>query len=187
MPITYPRIITGRDVRLAVQDTLRRGVRTFLDEVGSDTGRIAGALPVFRSYVSSFDTDKFEEDQVPACVIVAPGLIGSPTHRGSGQHEATWSVAVASVVSGQDRENTFELVELYAAATRAVLIHERSLGGVAVSTDWLNERYDELDFDDVRTIAAGIVQFAVTVETAIDDHGPLTDILVADATTQGIE
>lgn len=177
MPPAYSPIVSGKIVRTAVRNTLQANSRTFLDLIGVADGRQAGDLPDFRSYVSAFDTDKFEEDQVPACIIVAPGLIGAPVRRGSGKYEATWSVAAAAVVSGQDRENTFELVELYAAAIRAVIIHERSLGGFAESTEWLNERYDELTFDDVRTIAAGIVQFAVTVETVVEEIDPYDTVL----------
>lgn len=176
-------IVTGKHVRLAVRDTIQRVERTYLDALATADGRPAGALPSFRSYVSAFDTDKFEEDQIPACVIVAPGLIEEPVRRGSGEYEATWSLAAAAVVSGQDRENTFELVELYAAALRAILVNERSLGGFASGTEWLNERYDELDFDDARTIAAGVVQFVVTVETVIDDLGPTSQALTVEAPT----
>lgn len=164
-------ITSGKTVRLAVRDTIRTNLRGYLDAVAVQDGRAAGALPEFRSYVSSFDTDKFQEDQLPTCVIVAPGMAEAPVRRGSGKYEATWAVAVAAVVSGQNRENTFELVELYAAAIRAVLVNGKSLGGIATATEWLDERYDELAFEDLRTIAAGIVHFAVTLEVVISDLG----------------
>ncbi|MCA1782241.1 MAG: hypothetical protein LC679_08735, partial [Intrasporangiaceae bacterium] len=145
--------------------TLKTWMPTYLALVSEHDGRSV-PLPGFRSYVSSLDTDKFSEDQTPSCVVVAPGTFDEPVRRGDNSYDIQWSVGVGVVVSGQTVENTFELCELYTAAVRLCLLQQASLGGVASGTDWLNERYDELLVEDLRTIAAGVVQFVVTVETA---------------------
>ena len=160
-------VVTGADVRSAARATIQLWSPDYLAEISERSGRERGALPRFRSYVSALDLDKFDEDQVPACVIVAPGLISQPRKHGA-QWEASWALSVGCVVSGQNRENTFELTELYAAAIRTMVLQHPSLSGVASGIDWLGERYDELTTDDLRTIAAGIVQFSVTVETVAD-------------------
>lgn len=135
---------------------------------------------------------------MPSCIIVAPGLLGEPVKRG-GLSIATWGVSVGCVVSGQDRENTFDLSELYAAAVRGCVVQHSSLGGFATATDWIGERYDDIPNDMLRTLAAGTVQFAVEVQGAImpgegpdeplvdpiPDPGPRATFAEADATTEG--
>ena len=109
---------------------------------------------------------------MPCCVIVAPGLLQEPERRG-GNTIATWAVSVGCVVSGQDRENTFDLAEMYAAAVRAAVVQNPSLGGFATATDWIGERYDDIPNEMLRTLAAGSVQFAVQVYNAITpSEGP---------------
>ena len=177
-------LVSGREVRAAVEQTVKTWVRDYLGEVARTSGRGSEDLRPFRSYVSALDLDKFSSDQLPACVIVAPGLLTEPELR-KDAYNAVWGVGVGVVVAGQDRENTFELVELYTAAVRALLVHHPSLGGFAEGLDWVGERYDELSSDDIRTIGAGTVQLAVDVTgaqsrfggntTPTDPAGPVTD------------
>lgn len=155
-------LLTGKDVRDALESTIKTWVRDYVGEVARLSGRSSEDLKPFRSYVSSLDLDKFQSDQLPCCVIVAPGLLTQPELR-RGAYNARWGVAVGVVVSGQDRENTFDLVELYTAAVRSLLIHHPSLGGFAEGLEWIGERYDELRSEDLRTIGAGTVQLAVDV------------------------
>jgi len=42
------------------------------------------------------------------------------------------------------------------------------MGGFANGCDWMDESYDELDFDDSRTIAAGMISLGVEVADVID-------------------
>lgn len=169
----YGTIITGKHVRAAVEATLKRWMPDYIGEVARRNGKAAGDLPNFRSYSSVLEPDKFTEDQLPSCVIVAPGLFGEPHRRGTGRYEADWSVGVGAVVRGKDRASTFDLTEYYAAAVRAILVQHPSLGGFAQHTDWLGERYDELSTQDLRTIAFAVVQFSVTVEGVVDtSQGP---------------
>lgn len=193
-------IVTGKQVRRAMRDHLQLWFPTYLAEIARGDGRDASTLPVFRSWVSALDMPdgKFEEHQMPSCVIVAPGLLLEPEKRG-GLTIATWAVSVGCVVSGQDRENTFDLAELYAGAVRAAVVQHQTLGGFATATDWLGERYDDIPNDMLRTLAAGSVQFAVEVQGAvmpgegpdaplldpIPDPGPRATFGEADATTEG--
>lgn len=166
-------IVTGQHVRAAVEATIKLWAPDYLAEVGERSGRERCDLPGFRSYVSAVDLDRFAEDQLPSCCIVAPGLASAPEKRGqNGAYMAEWSVGVGAVVMGPDRETTYELVELYAAAIRALILHHPSLGEFAAGVRWVDERYDDLPFEDSRTIAAGVVQFNVGVETAVDSYGP---------------
>jgi hypothetical protein len=167
----FQRIVTGRMVEAAVRDHCQRWSPDYVAEVSEQSGRDRCDLPTFRSYLPALDLDKFEEDQVPACVIVAPGTMRPPAKRGHLWY-VTWQLSIGCVVSGQDRDNTFELVPLYAAAVRALMVQHPSLGVDWVDgVSWLGERYDELDTDDSRTIAAASVTFAIDVPSAVDSRG----------------
>lgn len=168
-------ITTGKMVRTALEATIKTWVPTYLAEISRQSGRLPTDLPVFRSYVPAIDFDRFAEDQTPTCVIVAPGTYNEPRKQSNGAYTARWAVGVGCVLVGQDRENTFELTELYAAAVRTLILQQASLGGLSDGVDWVSERYDELSVDDQRTIAAGIIQFIVDVEDVSSRHvGPVT-------------
>lgn len=193
-------IVTGKQVRTAMRNHLRTWMPTYLPEIGREDGRSGDALPQFRSWVSALDLPegKFTEDQMPSCVIVAPGMTEEPVKQGQ-IFICRWAVSVGVCVSGQDRENTFDLSELYAAAVRAAVLQHSSLGGFASGIDWLGERYDDIPNSMLRTLAAGTVQFSVEVQGAlmpgegpdsplaqpIPDPGPRATFDAADSTTEG--
>lgn len=164
----FGKITTGKAVRSAMKAHLELWFPTYLAEVARIEGQNPATMPVFRSFVSALDMPdgKYEEYQMPCCVIVAPGLLREPERHG-GNMIATWAVSVGCVVSGQNRENTLTLSEMYAAAVRGAVVQNPSLGGFATATDWLGERYDDIPNDMLRTLAAGSVQFAVEVYSAI--------------------
>lgn len=175
MTSVYGEIITGTSVRRAAEATIRRWFPGYLAEVARQTGWDGPALPSFRSYVTSTDVDRMVEDQLPSCIIVAPGLADAPIRHGDGKYSAMWIVNMGVAVSGQDRENTMELAEMYAAALRTIMLQRRSLGGFAQGVEWVGEGFDELDRDDVRTLCVGYVQFLVDVAGIVDIYQGPTD------------
>lgn len=165
-------IVTGADVQRAMADTVKLWSPDYLAEVGEQSGRGRGELPGFRSYVTLVDLAKYNEDQIPTCVVVAPGT--ATVERRSRSYVVEWLCGVGCVVSGQNSENTYELGALYVAAVRALVVQHKSLGGFAEDVSWTGERYDELDANDARTITAGVAQFSVFVASAIDPTLGLT-------------
>lgn len=197
----FGRIVTGKVVRTAMTNHLKNWSPTYLAEVARAEGQDPATLPGFKSWVSAIELDegKFEEHQMPSCVVVAPGILNEPEKRG-GVYIARWAVSVGCVVAGQDRESTFTLAEMYTAAVRAAVVQNPSLGGFATATDWLGERYDDVPNDMLRTLAAGSVQFSVEVQGAVTlnggpdaplvdplpDPGPRATFVDVDVTTQGV-
>jgi hypothetical protein len=138
-------------------------------------------LDTFKSYETVFDLTKYNEDIIPACVVVAPGLLTQPTREKHG-YRARWGVGIGCVVAGKDRDNTYSLATLYTAAVRSLVVQNSSLGGFADGTEWISERYDNLDTSDLRTIAAGIIQLGIDVVAVVNPRAglgePLVDITV---------
>lgn len=171
-PDVFGPIITGKDVREAVVVMIKRWEPTYRALIND---RYDKALPAFRSYVAAVDLDKMVEDQVPSCVVVAPGLMDVPERHARDGYVARWAVGVGVVVSGLSRENTLELAELYAAIVRSIILQQYDESGIINATYWVGERYDELDTTNARTLAAGVVQFGMDVESVVNPiFGPAT-------------
>lgn len=174
MPVDYGSIIEGAQVEQAVIDTLRLWFPTYLAEFERRHSFAAGSLPLPRSYTTRNEFDKWEDEQIPAVIVVSPGLNGRPTRQGDGSYLASWIVGVGIVVVGVDPGNSNMLAKLYAACARLIMIQQRSLGGFARGVSWLDESYDDVPSEATRTLVAGQVIFSVEVSEVLDSfRGPV--------------
>jgi hypothetical protein len=148
---------------------------TYLAEMERQTGRNPQTLPHIRGWALHSEFEALPgEEQLPLCVVVSPGLVDEPTKDGAGAYRTKWGLAVAVVVSANTPEASRTLVGLYAAAARGSLLQRRSLGGVARGVEWLDERYDDLDINDERSLAAARLVFAVDVGDVVSvKEGPV--------------
>lgn len=171
---TYGRIITGADVETAAEATIKIWQADYLAEVASQSGLTRGVLPQFRSFPRLLDVSKWGEDQTPSCVISAPGTLQSPTVM-QRKVNVRWALGIGCIVSAKDMPSTLRLAQLYTAAVRALILQHPSLGGFSDGIAFISERYDELDANDSRSIASGVVQFGVDVLGITDvSQGPST-------------
>lgn len=170
MASIYGQIVTGAHVERAARAHLRRWSDDYLAEVADQYGWARGELAPFRSYVAGIDLDAFAEDQTPTAVTVVPNTLTVPERQADGTYRVTYPLTVGIVVSGQSRDNTFELGWLYVGAVRSLFLQQRSIGGEdwVDGVSWLGESVDELDSDDARSLIMGAASFAVTVHAAID-------------------
>jgi hypothetical protein len=79
-------IVSGHDVEQATLAVLRRWMPTYLAEAERQTGRVVGSLPVIRGWTVATTFDKWPEDQLPAIVLISPGLASPPDADGSGEY-----------------------------------------------------------------------------------------------------
>lgn len=162
-------MITGTDIRHAVQAALAAGMRDALDGIGARYGFDPGVL-LDLDIVPGLDAESFIEDPLPVGVIIAGGVVeGSVEMSGAGRMSASWRIDVLTVVSSTTRDETIMLAELYAAAVRQVLLADQSLGGLGAGTEWVDEAYDELGTEDSRTIAASRVGVEIRVADALGE------------------
>lgn len=203
MPVLelFGRIISGRQVEGWMRDTLKLWFGTYLREIERQEGLTLQSLPKPRSYTIAEDADKEPEDQLPAIVVVSPGLNGiPPTADGEGWYESNWRVGVGVFASATDRQATINLVRMYCAVVRALVLQKQSLGGHTDGIEWLDEDYDVMEFDDGRTIGAGQVIFDVRINHAVRKHGgpdqpdegvpgdwPLVDTVIIDESNVGVQ
>lgn len=143
MTSIFGPVITGNDVENAVTTTLRLWLPTYLAEMERHSGRPAGVLPAPRSWSTVSVFHQYNDQQLPAAIVVSPGTADEPERHGDGTYSVTWDVVVAILVKGQTAANANELAKLYATAVRMIALQKGGLGGFASSTDWGGETNDE--------------------------------------------
>jgi hypothetical protein len=185
-------IISGRDCELAAISTLQKWISTYLAEAERQTGRTVGSLPRIRAWTTSPDFEKWPEDQLPAVLLISPGLVDPPLADGQGFYRVRFSMGLAAIVSTSQMDETAVLAKLYCATLRTCLLQHQSLEGFAAGVEWIDENYDDLPSIDDRSLGAGKAIFAVEVRnisrrwngppTPSDPPTPDTDPIPPDPT-----
>lgn len=169
----FGQIVSGDDVETWVVETLQKWLSTYLSEVERQHDLEAGVLQRPRSIVRTGGLDKFPEDQLPALLVISVGTSEDPLKEGTGAYRARWDVGAGCVVSARTMQETRVLAMHYGAALRALLVQRPSLDGHAAGTVWKSETYDDLDFDDGRSLAIAAVAFTVEVhDVVLANAGP---------------
>lgn len=167
----YGTILTAQDVTKAAEDTLKAWSPAYLAEVGVQHGLARGDLPEIRSWEAWPVFEQWPENQLPAIVVVTPGTNAVPEMLNK-QATVAWSIGVAIVVSARDEEATADLIGYYSAAVRALMIQKGSLGGFAVETSWVSERFDDIPIlEQARTLRTAMVMFSTIVEGMVQRYG----------------
>lgn len=159
-------VVTGIQVEDAITASIKKWMPTYLAEVAAQNGKARTDMPMYRSYRGRLAIDRDAGDQMPSCIVVAPGIANTTTS--GGKISASWSVAIGSVVSAQDEESTYDLARLYAAAIRAFAMQQGSFDGFAERTYLQGERYDEYVTTPDQTLCAGIVRLETWVANIVD-------------------
>lgn len=176
----FGKVVTGAMVERAVVDFLTaedeetggNWFATALGEIERVEGLEPGSVQTPLGVVTSSDFEKWPEDQLPVILVISPGLVRPPVRRGRASLSMTWAVGVAGIVADTTPESSRRLGQVYAAAASLAIMTHRSLGGFATGgTVQMDERYDDIDFGDGRTIGAGRCVFYVTVEDARSTAG----------------
>lgn len=159
----FGRVITGNDVERSALATLRQHLPRYVREVERQEGRDVGGLPNPYGYIVASDFDRWPEDQLPVVVVISPGLAGRPERDGRGQVVARWSVAAGVVTSAAEQTAARSNALTYIAAVRLVLMQFQALDGLALTTDFQDERYDPGPFDMSRSLFSAQATFEVAV------------------------
>jgi hypothetical protein len=158
------KIVTGRDVELAALAVLKKWASTYLGEAEAATGRVRGSLPRPRAWTTATEFEKWPEDQLPAVLLISPGLAAPPRADGNGTYRASFALGIAAIVSTSHMDETAALAKLYCATLRACLLQHQSLEGFAAGVTWADENYDDLPSIDDRSLGAGQAIFVVEVD-----------------------
>jgi hypothetical protein len=160
------------DVEAAAVQTIRDWFPVYVRELELQHSVQQDAYPLPHSYITAERFDREDADQLPAVVIVSPGLNRPPRQEGDGTFRCFFSIAAGVFVAGKDRASTKNLVRVYTAVLRSILLQKQALGGIADGTTWLDESYDDnFRFSDTQTVGAGQVVFEIEVAGVVNRYG----------------
>lgn len=165
----YGPIVTGNDVEQATISWLRYWLPSYLAELERRTGRTPGALELPFSWSTKNRFDRQPPEQVPAAIVVSPGLAGKPERGGDGTVAAWWRIGVAVVLRGVDAEDANEKAKLYGAAVRTIALQHPALksgdhpDGFASAVELVDEGYDDVPADYLPIGAVAAVDLNVKV------------------------
>jgi hypothetical protein len=169
----FEAIKIADDLETKTLETLEAWFKTYSREVELQQSIDEDSLPLPRSFITAERLDRESADQLPAIVVVSPGLSGkTPKQEGDGTFRCFFHIAIGVFVSSNSRANTKRLVRLYTAIARTIILQKQSLGGYADGTTWLDESYDDnFGFTDEQTMGAGQVVFEVEVAGVVNRRG----------------
>ena len=168
----FGRIVTGADVEEWTVALIRRWIGTYLSEVERQHGLHAGHYARPRSYVVAPTFDQWPEDQLPRLVVVSTGIAERPLMTGAGLYSTRWVIEVGCLVSARSEAEAHRMALDYGAALYTLLDQRPSLDGRAQGIDWQGFAIeDQLDYDDTRSLSAGVASFTVLVEETVDANG----------------
>lgn len=122
------------------------------------------AFPLPKSYtVVPREPDKWKEDQLPAILVVSPGLTDRPTQDGADNYRATFDLGIAAIVSTGSEETSKLFADLYFAAASMICLDKPSLGSFAEGTTMESAENDWLTGERNRTLASTFGNFNVAV------------------------
>lgn len=173
----FGALIHGGMIEDDAQATLRKWMRTYIGAAEEKFGYQPEQLPDIRGWdiTSDVDIEKWPETQIPALVLISPGLARDP-EPGDGAHNATWDLRVALLVSASTEQAVHKLARVFAAVTRQCLLQQlqRESDLPVVNVWWTDERYDTLASDRRRTLAAALLAFNVELGQVVTlDDGPI--------------
>jgi hypothetical protein len=168
----FGQVVTGREVSQAVVTTVETWIEVYLREIERQH-TLSYELPVFASYNTRPEQERWVEEQLPALIVVVPGLADAPRKDGDGVINAPWRVHPVVFSLGPDKATTDTNSKLYAAAVRAILLQHASLGGFSDGLVWEGEDYDIGPPQGGRTIGSAVLNFVVHVpEATVKGVGP---------------
>lgn len=162
----FGNILTRKTVEEAVLATVELWIDTYLCEIERNEGITVRDLPRPRSYARANIYNIFPDEQLPAVVIISPGLSKAPIKQAQGKHRTYWNVQVAFQVASTP-DAVRDLADYYTAAARAIFLQHQDLGGMADGITWLGEKYNDAPDPFRRSVASGNVLLEVEVDDAV--------------------
>jgi len=172
-PSIFGRIVAGGDVETWCIDLCRKWIGTYLAEVERQHGITAGTYARPKSYVRTISFDKWPEDHLPGLMLISTGIARPPRKEGDGTVTADWLMGLGVLCSAKTQQASHDMAQLLTAAVRTLFLQKPSLDGHADGVAWLDERHNDLAYDDQRSLSSGQAIFQVTVHgVAVANAGP---------------
>ena len=177
----FGRLISAHIVSELVIEMLQKWMDTYLAAIAYQSHEPVERFETPRSWRISTDMEKMPEDQTPGIIVVNRGLAENPEKTGSTKtgstspgfpYLATWIIEVGIICSAKGKKNVaapraLERAQMYAAASRAIMVQQRDDRDIFGMIDWKNEQYDGLESTSDRTACLAYNKFEVAVPDVV--------------------
>lgn len=171
----YGHVIDRDEFEMHVIGFIQEWMNTYMAVLERQKSIVPGKLLRPRSYTQVNKFERWTQDQLPAVIVVSPGITGTPKKTGTNVYRAKFTLGVGIVIALATQEQNRKMIGTYAAAIRKMFLDKPSLGGFAMGTEWVGENFEDLPDDSRRSIAYGSVLFVVEVDgVAVGRTGPPT-------------
>ncbi len=161
--MTNGPLISASQVVNAMRSTLQTNYQAVRTALGMTS------LPDIKTWNIIANERAFTTANLPGIAIVVNGTSKTPERTGPGVLTFEYDVFVYVFDHGASFEDVATKIMDWCALIRATVLAYPSLGGLSSSTHVLSETYDEIpSANSARSLGGGGVQFAVTVEDAVD-------------------
>lgn len=181
MTSIFGAFVAGWQVEQAMKAHLREWMPDYLPHYYRQAQELLGrSLPPFpepRSYTTvPRDPERWKEDQLPAILVVSPGLAERPRQDGGGNYRGIYELSVGAICSAGDGDEEGEAIsklfaDLYFTAAAMICLDKPSLGGVVEDTTIETVENDWFTGARNRTLAATAGSFNVTVPSLLTVTG----------------
>jgi hypothetical protein len=167
-------IFDGSLLTRAVIKTLHDWFPTYIQEIEHQRGLTRGKIPPPRTYAERWRFDSYPDDQMPAVIVICPGMARPPLADGDGVYHGWWSVGIGIIAAANTEDNSERLAKIYGAAARGILTQKSYLdnswefSGCEVE----DETYRDVpDMEQARTMRAAQIVCRVFVENMYNKYG----------------
>lgn len=157
-----------------LEEIVERDELGLLEEAGVLAALEGGELPPILSFSAPRnDFDRWPEEQIPACVMVATGTASAPAKYEGGYYRAAYRLGIGVLVSAATPDATDVLADVYAAAVRGAILQRRSLGTNFMAAYWTADDSTPVPNEDRRSLAVGMNEFSVQIDELVSTElGP---------------
>lgn len=153
---------------------LQKWFPVYLTGLEDRLGLRAGTFDVPNNYTERNSFTSLPGEELPKCVVLVPGIVGTPQKSGNRTYRATWRLGVGVAVSRRTEEEAKFHAEIYGACVRAMFVDHPGVNGVASNLVWVDESYDVLPIaSDIQQFRSASIWFAVDIDNVVSKtQGP---------------
>lgn len=167
-------IVGGDTIAVAVLDTLKKWMPTYLAEIERQRNIDAGRLPAVAAWqLMTVGQRRLPDWPCPAVAVIP--LTGAASGASTDHVHGLFTVQINTFVETNSWESTALTAARYTAAVRACLLQQSTLGGVAQTVEWLDETYRGVEIDDTSFRGGGVCIVGVHTPNSTKVRPVLTD------------
>lgn len=171
LPDVYGPIYGGHSVQIAIVNTLRMWLPTYIKEFNRQLG--GNILQIVQNYNRPADSREWSPDIDVEIDVTVPGTVGKPlSTNGVTGISSVWKADLeAFVYGGTNWQETLALAYAYGAAARGAIVQHQDLMGFAETTNWVADSYFKGKDVGLRWVGIATISFEVSVLNTLSKYG----------------